>query len=896
MSNVKKNPRPPSGRPRKDVLASLKMAQLEVSKPVLPAEIMSSILDYLGPLDLIRVARTSKLMLEMVYDDSRWVQRLRKMGCWNESEARARAVRSRGVTPDGIAKPQMFEKLPIHGNGSDPGLAIKPAAEQGQSPADEQQTLSDGFDAINLSIPTSTETGISPESHNGALTALKRVQSIRGEARREYGKVFAYLAPFYNDLLASNAPSDSLVFQEYKAPEQQAQMLAQLQAFSKSDTVEGGSDRERRLLNAVDDFEAVALEEFKEGYDLEDIDGRMRNYARVLETLNGGRAVIDYFIRNNHLVTRSSELGSAADCINRSTGAASLDHTHAFLTRLYVAYNEEISIIDRAFSNPSELSILLLDKLGNDILYPFLSTLFKETRQENIGSYLKTVSGTFGQSLRFSQELQPPQGSGDDYHDAVDRLINQAFEPHLSMYLAEELTYFRKVSDSAVSEWDRALSEQAASTESFLMSNVNRRAEKNDFLTSFKKVVMMPVNIFPSFSSNKPDESKTNESGEPTADGAQKSKRSSNPLLSHPTQLQEAPTTELAAKAAIMHSKLEGIRSLFSIEVALNLVHEAKSSIERAAQFLGLGGEVGREAKQQCEAIFVALLQTLGHRHVIAGFDKAVEHLSNYKPRHQRTEEQSGVDPLVTFLELVNVGDLILQMVDVFYEQELIGSHLTDRSDFLDPAVKEKKRFEQFLDERVAAGLNKGIDVLMDEVDYILATKQLSTDFNPTASSDSIRKTVDVGPSEAAKGVVDVVSSRTQMLVGSTEKSTLDVFNQEIGLRLFAALCKHLKTQRISIDGSIKLISDMNHYFQYIQTLKNNNLLLYFTALREISQIYLIDPSDSKEMASIIADGDRFHGIFCVEEAYEFAERRADWYQVKRNVERAMYGIGCVVM
>jgi recyclin-1 len=90
--------------------------------------------------------------------------------------------------------------------------------------------------------------------------------------------------------------------------------------------------------------------------------------------------------------------------------------------------------------------------------------------------------------------------------------------------------------------------------------------------------------------------------------------------------------------------------------------------------------------------------------------------------------------------------------------------------------------------------------------------------------------------------------------------------------------------------------SDMNHYFQYIQTLKNSNLLLYFTALREISQIYLIDPSDSKEMASIIADGDRFHGIFCAEEAYEFAERRADWYQVKKGVERAMYGIGCMVM
>jgi recyclin-1 len=88
----------------------------------------------------------------------------------------------------------------------------------------------------------------------------------------------------------------------------------------------------------------------------------------------------------------------------------------------------------------------------------------------------------------------------------------------------------------------------------------------------------------------------------------------------------------------------------------------------------------------------------------------------------------------------------------------------------------------------------------------------------------------------------------------------------------------------------------MNHYFKFIQTLRNSDLLLYFKALRELSQIYLVDPSDAKELAAIIADADRFHGIFRVEEVYEFAERRADWFQVRRDVERAMYGVGCSVM
>lgn len=277
--------------------------------------------------------------------------------------------------------------------------------------------------------------------------------------------------------------------------------------------------------------------------------------------------------------------------------------------------------------------------------------------------------------------------------------------------------------------------------------------------------------------------------------------------------------------------------------------------------------------------------------------------------------QHNRVAPLVTFLELVNVGDLIQQMIDVFYEQELVAAKLTDRNDFLNPAAKEKKRFEQMLDERVAAGLNMGIDVLIDEVDHIFATTQQGTDFNPgmlgVGGDAAVPVDFDIGPTPTAVQVVEVVSGHTKLLVGSTDKNVLDVFNQEVGVRLFASLCKHIKRQRISVDGAIKLIrfvpslasppllltrnSDMNHYHGYISTLKIKPLEAYFNALRELSQIYLIDPSHARQMATVIADPSRFGGIFRVEEVYEYATRREDWYRVKKEVERAMYGIGCVV-
>jgi recyclin-1 len=90
--------------------------------------------------------------------------------------------------------------------------------------------------------------------------------------------------------------------------------------------------------------------------------------------------------------------------------------------------------------------------------------------------------------------------------------------------------------------------------------------------------------------------------------------------------------------------------------------------------------------------------------------------------------------------------------------------------------------------------------------------------------------------------------------------------------------------------------SDVTAYNTYILSLKNKSLTQYFAALRELSQIYLIDPSHAKEIATIIADSDRYHGIFRAEEVYEFAERRADWYHIKGAVEKQMYGVGCAVM
>jgi recyclin-1 len=787
-------------------------------------ELINAILDYLPVADMFSFARTSKRMREMVYDDTRWIQRLKAMGCWNDVEAKRRfdesmrkkleAQRAEEARRSGVALNGSTNGLPP---GDEPRKAsmtlfdatieediLRKSQEHRSRP--RASTLDKGFSDMTLSSSGT----LAPSSYSvdpqAAVKVLSNVRSIRGMARQEYGNIYGALAPFYFDLERSRSHTDPILFRTYRDPEQQAQMLSQLKIFAKSDYAQGWAQREEKLDTMTGIFENAVLREFEQGYAEKDFDGRMKRFATVLVALNGGAACLDSFIHNHPLMLEKDKLGNPTDCL-RDDGLT-LEPSHDFFRGLAIALNDEAAVIDRVFPPTVDVLQTFLERVGDDVIADYLTTLFDEAHDVSIEVYLKAVAGVFDQALQLAVSLHPSKASKPDFAEEAMRIISRCFEQHVDLYLQEELDYFKRKSAAEVDAWEKRLMEEEQSTETLYMANVNRKAVKQDFLSSFKKVVMMPVNVLPTIggsNTNKPTASVTSTNGISTLDPTPRSgtptpgERASTPRV-------EAPTTELAAKAAIMNSRLEGIRSLFSIEVALNLTHMAKSGLERAARFVRLGGQSGEEAKEQSEQIFINLVQILGNRHMKLGFDKAVSHLADYKPREVADHSKEGVAPLVAFLELVNVGDLIQQMVEVFYFQELVAANLTDRDDFLSLAAKEKKRFEAMLDERVAAGLNKGIDVLMDEVEYLCGTTQHPSDFNPPVGPSGTVQVFDIGPSQTATKIVEVVSSHTSMLIGSTDKNVLDVFNQEVGVRLFTALCKHLKRQRISVDGAIKLI------------------------------------------------------------------------------------------
>ena len=141
------------------------------------------------------------------------------------------------------------------------------------------------------------------------------------------------------------------------------------------------------------------------------------------------------------------------------------------------------------------------------------------------------------------------------------------------------------------------------------------------------------------------------------------------------------------------------------------------------------------------------------------------------------SEATTSVAPLLQFFELVHIGDTIQSMTHVYFDKDL--SPYVDKTDFLNPLMREKKRFESVLDDAVASGLNAGIEVLMNQVDHIIQVKTPPRAYYPVEGTP-----MELGPTEGCTEAIECLRMHCDLLRGSTSKEVLEVFYQEVGIRL----------------------------------------------------------------------------------------------------------------
>ena len=238
--------------------------------------------------------------------------------------------------------------------------------------------------------------------------------------------------------------------------------------------------------------------------------------------------------------------------------------------------------------------------------------------------------------------------------------------------------------------------------------------------------------------------------------------------------------------------------------------------------------------------------------------------------------------------------------------------------DFLNQLVIKKKNFELKIDDYVANGLNIGITKLLEQIEFIYTLNQSPKDYCPDEESK------DGEISTCCLQTVNLLELHCKMITESlANKATLEVYNQEITERLFQYVLKNLKKNIVNVEGGKNLINDLNYYLKFVETnLKARKMNVLFKSLIKVSEIYTIDFSEgsneetveedstsklakkkkyntykavSKDIAKRICNPNLYLGVFTQDDVYELVGRRIDWYNIKPFVDKAVYGLDCVI-
>jgi recyclin-1 len=144
--------------------------------------------------------------------------------------------------------------------------------------------------------------------------------------------------------------------------------------------------------------------------------------------------------------------GERADGIDFSAMDSYMKHV------LYVVQREG-SLIARVFPTEADVLIEFTDRIANDVLSDYITTLLSAAQPLQHPLFLLATAATFGQVYRLVDtvlEIEPksPLVTKARAEDVIFRM----FEPLMDDYLQEEADWIREVLEGVCKEWDAKVS------------------------------------------------------------------------------------------------------------------------------------------------------------------------------------------------------------------------------------------------------------------------------------------------------------------------------------------------------------------------------------------------------------------------------------------------------
>jgi recyclin-1 len=132
-----------------------------------------------------------------------------------------------------------------------------------------------------------------------------------------------------------------------------------------------------------------------------------------------------------------------------------LDPAREFFNNLAKAVNEQSDIIDRVFPPTINVMLPFLERVCEDVISEYVTPLIDESHDRDIESYLKTITELYVDMVQFGKKIRPAKGSTGTFSEDMVALIIKVFEPHVDLYLTEEIEHFKQLCEDEVGTWEK---------------------------------------------------------------------------------------------------------------------------------------------------------------------------------------------------------------------------------------------------------------------------------------------------------------------------------------------------------------------------------------------------------------------------------------------------------
>eukprot|EP00842_Homolaphlyctis_polyrhiza_P006401 jgi/Hompol1/6762/HPOL_003799-RA len=685
-------------------------------------------------------------------------------------------------------------------------------------------------------------------------------------ARLEFKAVYSQLAPFYFDFREKQ--KDSKLFREYKDIVEIAALLFRLRLLDRGDFVVDNAEISFSLETTIEWFESMVLGQFERAYDRNDIP-EMRKAATALFQLNGGLACVNVFISKNpiffdHTYNPSLVASKLPAAAGPSVGYALADDFAKFIEYTLGNCKKQAELISQIFVPNVNAMTLFINKVFEDSISEYMTAILQAAKsRENLAVYLHTLATSIYSCSQFIDYIAKNPFCVYVDADAARHCMQDIVRPYAEDFIEKEMEFLTGRFNVELEKWDKrqATNKSMVSASNDYFSAERAQAQKRLVMDTMKAIMFAPVALTKTLVQ---------------LGTGSKPRRDREALLGDAEPIATESGTNVADldDTVTYHLDNNSLNSLVSLELSLHLMHANKESLGRT--LVVTASTDMTKLRENVQRVFISLLQAIGQRHIKTAFEKAVQVMNKSGPVDPTQNDKMVNMDSLQFFELVHIVDLIQQMIEVYYNEDV--KMWIDENDFLSDIIVEKKAFERILDDGVASGMDKAIQLLVNQCEYILLSQQNPTDYNPP--EDGL---FDWKPTKACEQVIMCLNAHTKLMSGVTEKNTMEVFLNEVAVRLFGVITKNIRRLQVSQTGAMQLICDMNKYYEWALSVRISAVTRMFGVLKELGNLFLADGSD--ELRNLVHDAPRFQGALRVEEIYELLQSRTDYRKIQKHIE-----------